>query len=202
MRYDSTHYVQIESKSKRFWGSSSDTLALHITPDPQLKVAGVHLAAAPPCLAGGRTSDTGNKMWEGHERRRRGHPLTVAANGTSHFSSPTSNLAPSTSTLTHRHQSQWWHHPQTLKGIFKPNRAKQTRRFWERKLAASTSSTSLNRWNQIQRVLGPLSEATTASSSQQTSPVSVIEWLNWIKLQQSPRKTLIITHSFNHQNYY
>lgn len=122
IRYDSTRYVQIESKSKRFWGSSSDTLALHFTPDPQLKVAGVHLAAAPPCLAGGRTSDTGNKMlWEGHERRRRGHPLTVAANGTSHPSSPTSNLAPSTSTLTHRHQSQWWHHPQTLKGIFTPS---------------------------------------------------------------------------------
>lgn len=88
---------------------------------------------------------------------RRGHPLPVAANGTSHSSSPTSNLAPSTSTLTHRHQPQWWHHPQTLKGIYKPSLDEADSSGLREKgkdLAASTSSTSLNRWSQIQRMLG------------------------------------------------
>lgn len=67
VRYDSMRHVQKrpESKQKSGW--------LSFTPDPQVKVAGVHLAAAPQCLADATTAtwiaDTAFLLQEGREKQ-------------------------------------------------------------------------------------------------------------------------------------
>lgn len=127
IRYDSTHHAQIESKSKGFRGLAQ---TLHFTPDLQAEVAGVQtlhsLIPSPTWMADMAFLLQEGRQTQGQERSRRGYPPTLPANGTSHSS--TAHLKSDTVNiyLTHRHQSRWWHHPQTL------NRNVQTDLGWNR----------------------------------------------------------------------